>query len=133
MGLDMYLNGVKFHPSYGEHERELEDGFPVKETTLELGYWRKHPNLHGYIVNQYADGVDECQRISLDTEALTDIASAIRENRLPHTEGFFFGDSEWHKDEVEANAQIFERAAEWLDKMRKDDDVWPDVIYQASW
>jgi hypothetical protein len=23
----------------------------------DLGYWRKHPNLHGYIINTFAEGV----------------------------------------------------------------------------
>src|ERR1700683_3641911 len=26
-----------------------EDGFRLRSKTVELGYWRKHPNLHGYI------------------------------------------------------------------------------------
>jgi hypothetical protein len=56
MGLDMYLTGEKFLMT-----RNLEeDGFRLRSKTLELGYWRKHPNLHGYIVQTFADGTDEC-------------------------------------------------------------------------
>ena len=48
MGLDMYLDGEKY--LWTDHlnpENNLrEDGYRVKARTVELGYWRKHPNLH---------------------------------------------------------------------------------------
>ena len=61
MGLDMYLKGNKFYwTNWREPEKNLtEEGFKLTEKTLELGYWRKHPNLHGYIVKTFAEGVDE--------------------------------------------------------------------------
>ena len=92
MGLDMYLVGEKYHRQWSkgeELERPKTDGIPQKSVQLDLGYWRKHPNLHGYIVNTYADGVDECQEIHLNADALEDIACAIELDRLPHTDGFF--------------------------------------------
>ena len=61
MGLDMYLTGEKFVMATGLQE----DGFPLRSKTLELGYWRKHPNLHGYIVQTFVGGKDECQEIYL--------------------------------------------------------------------
>jgi hypothetical protein len=65
MGLDMYLIGDVF-----VRNREVEadiyiDGYPQDRAELELGYWRKHRKLHGYIVNTFAKGVDECQKIEL--------------------------------------------------------------------
>lgn len=59
MGLDMYLSGRKYL-RYGNDQ--IEDGFRVEEKIVRLGYWRKHPNLHGYIVKTFADDVDECQQ-----------------------------------------------------------------------
>jgi len=59
MGLDMFLHGEKYFWGHNG-KRPKEDGFEVKEHILELGYWRKHPNLHGYIVQTFADGKDEC-------------------------------------------------------------------------
>ena len=44
MGLDMYLTGEKFVMSL----KLQEDGFRLSSKTLDLGYWRKHPNLHGF-------------------------------------------------------------------------------------
>ena len=130
MGLDMSLEGHKDHATSGGKERPTcSDGHPISSTTLDLGYWRKHPNLHGYIVKTYAKGKDECQQILLNADQLEDIACAIELDRLPHTEGFFFGTSDWHEDEKTKNAATFRKASEWL----KGQDVWCDVIYQASW
>ena len=81
MGLDMNLYGRKLI-AYNRWDEKaaplMEDGFPVSDVILEMGYWRKHPNLHGYIVNIFADGEDECQEIELSEEDLLKIAAAIR-------------------------------------------------------
>jgi hypothetical protein len=72
MGLDMYLSGRKFmRPDFENAGNERkEDGFRVDEVKLDLAYWRKHPDLHGYIVRHYMGGKDECQEVFLDAEAL---------------------------------------------------------------
>ena len=120
MGLDMYLTGRKYVGGslQGDDEpfRE-EDGKPVDSMNLELGCWRKHRKLHGYIVNTFAEGKDECQDIPLEGDDLRKIAKAVRINDLPHTEGCFFGDAEMDKafsDEAEEHAQQFDEAAKWL-------------------
>ena len=70
MGLDMYLTGEKYLLTDHENpdNNRTEDGFPLKGKLLRLGYWRKHPNLHGFIVNTFADGEDTCHQISLDAD-----------------------------------------------------------------
>ncbi len=47
MGLDMYLTGEKFlMPDFQNRSIDLqEDGFRLRSKTVELGYWRKHPDL----------------------------------------------------------------------------------------
>jgi hypothetical protein len=136
MGLDMNLYGRKMiHSNRYDDKAEprMEDGYPVDYVNLEMGYWRKHPDLHGYIVETFAEGVDECQEIELSKEDLLDIAKAIRENRLPHTEGFFFGDSAWHVGKEEEYALLFEKAAAWLESPKDPEVFWREVYYQASW
>ncbi len=128
MGLDMYLEGRKGDYS---RERKLEDGFPVKEKILELGYWRKHPNLHGFIVREFAGGKDECQEIPLSLDALKKILRATLEDQLPHTEGFFFGTS--MPEDKEATIEIVTKAIDWLASEREDLEDFRSVIYQASW
>lgn len=129
MGLDMQLNGEKYHWSYGDKKPPEVDGFRVKETILELGYWRKHPNLHGFIVNTFANGVDECQRIDLGPDQIRKIIQATIENNLPETTGFFFGVST--KDRDEETIIILRRSLEWLET--SEPDVSRSIFYKASW
>src|ERR1022692_2449086 len=89
MGLDMYLTGEKFVMNASLQE----DGFRLRSRILELGYWRKHPNLHGYIVQTFAGGKDECQDIYLGVAHIRTIIAAVKEQELHHTTGFFFGES----------------------------------------
>lgn len=137
MGLDMNLNGRKLI-AYNRYDNKaeplMENGFPVSDIILEMGYWRKHPNLHGYIVNTFAEGVDECQEIELGKDDLLQIAKAIRMKNLPHTDGFFFGDSSWHDGKEEEYAAIFEKAAAWLSQeYDRSKEFFRTVYYQASW
>ena len=139
MGLDMYLNGRKFFWKNFDNPEltPKEDVFPLKEHILELGYWRKHPNLHGYIVQSFADGVDECQPIELTRDDLLTIIAVVKSGSLPHTEGFFFGTSDG--SERDADIAILEKAVAWLDSTPKKapEARLPresrDVFYQASW
>jgi len=132
MGLDMYLEGHKhFMEHYEDKEKNLmEDGFRIKEKVLELGYWRKHPDLHGFIVQEFADGKDECQDIELTTEDLQKILKAVEGEILPHTEGFFFGASSL--EDKDYTIDILKKAIKWSKKKEKD-DIIKYVIYRASW
>lgn len=147
MGLDMYLEGRKYHTQNWKHpEKDVtEDGFRLKEKILELGYWRKEPNLHGYIVKTFADGKDECQDIELCVEDLQKIREAVRNRQLIETHGFFFGasadpnsdDPEERKwaEEFESNTiEIFDKAIAWVNARNEEDKTimrW--VVYRASW
>ena len=131
MGLDMYLRGEKFFWtdwSNPENNRK-EDGLKVANLTIELGYWRKHPNLHGYIVQTFAEGKDECQRIDLSVDQLKQIIQAVKDKKLPATTGFFFGESDG--SEVPEDIKILEAAIAWAET--KENDVSRDVFYRASW
>jgi hypothetical protein len=119
MGLDMYLHGRKNFFTYDRKGPEF-DGYPIDSIELALGYWRKHPNLHGFIVSHFGtiaaeeqiepkegemdmrmryeqdDGkvrIDDCEDIELDGNALKTIIEAVQKDQLPPTSGFFFGES----------------------------------------
>ncbi len=116
MGLDMYLNGRTWPKEEDHEDREWE----------EIAYWRKHPNLHGFIVKTFAGGVDECQEIPLEVADLEKIVSAVKADGLPPTSGFFFGRSDCaNQDET---LEKLEKAIDWArgDGLRR-------VIYRASW
>jgi hypothetical protein len=131
MGLDMHLEGHKYiFWNYDDPKKNrLEDGFRLRGKILELGYWRKHPNLHGYIVTNFAGGVDECQEIELTVENLEQTLKAVVNDVLPETSGFFFGKSE--PEDKEPSIEIIEKAIEWL--KTTEDGVSRSVIYRASW
>lgn len=130
MGLDMYLTGEKYYWS-SEGKRQKEDGLEIKTKTFDLGYWRKHPNLHGYIVQVFNKGVDDCQDIELGEEQISQIIKAIKNKELPHTEGFFFGDSSWNPEHDANSIKIFNDALKWLKVEEKG--VSRSVMYRASW
>lgn len=131
MGLDMYLWGEKFYAS-SQAERPKEDGEELAYKIFELGYWRKHPDLHGYIVEHFAGGEDECQWIELyGDNAFDTIISAIKNDLLPHTEGFFFGASRNDADQKRDTIAKLEKAKAWA--AVEEPGVWRTVYYRASW
>jgi hypothetical protein len=154
MGLDMYLYGEKSVSSETDANPVMEDGFIVENKTLALGYWRKHANLHGYIVKEFAEDKDNCQRIWLSQEDLQKIIDTLKADGMfeERVEGFFFGrsyfpgesDEYYSYDKQKANdISIFTKALEWVrsaapavGKWGDDDFKWPEgrgVYYQASW
>jgi hypothetical protein len=110
MGLDMYI---------------FAEG-PEGSDATELAYWRKHPNLHGYIVREFAGGVDECQKIPLSRADISKTLAAVKSDALPDTGGFFFGVSR-PGDKLHTLPQL----AGVLEYMLAHPDV--RVFYQASW
>lgn len=89
MGLDMYAFSTKAKP-------KTEVDFETKnfEPQDEVAYWRKHPNLHGWMQNLYdmkggtsSDFNGDC--VVLDSEDLDNLEADIREGNLPDTSGFF--------------------------------------------
>lgn len=129
MGLDMYLTGEAFY-AHGHPNRNAKP-FEIERTHYRLGYWRKHPNLHGFIVNTFADGVDECQVIEMYPDRINKIIEAVKARQLPPTTGFFFGVSDDTEEQIANDVRIFEDALTWLDT--KEAHVWRSVIYRASW
>jgi hypothetical protein len=129
MGLDMYLSGDAFFTH--EHPNRRLKPFEKEREVYRLGYWRKHPNLHGFIVETFADGLDECQDIELTAEPIATIIAAVKLRELPETTGFFFGESDHTDDQMAYDIEIFENALKWL--AIEETGVWRSVIYRASW
>ena len=143
MGLDMYLTGRKNIGGHWQNpkvqEVRKEDGYLIEDITVSLGYWRKHRKLHGYIVNTFADGVDECQEIYLSAKDLQKIIEALRSGELPETEGFYFGNEEIDEEEKKHTEEYIgwlENAIKWLEAPRHRFDtvrMLKNIYYQASW
>jgi hypothetical protein len=131
MGLDMYLTGRKyhFHDWQNPNNNQYEDGYRLQSRTFDLGYWHKHPDLHGFIVQNFAEGIDDCKPIYLTGESIEQILVAIKEDRLPPTTGFFFGLSTNDDDEKTEAIEILSKALLWL----QADEGNRSIYYQASW
>jgi len=93
MGLDMYAYSA---PS---HAITQDVDFDTKTLEMsELHYWRKHPDLHGWMEELYfAKGGSQqfnCVPVRLCLDDLLRLEQAIKNGELPDTSGFFFGDSD---------------------------------------
>ena len=95
MGLDMYAFRVKAEDVIDDFNVR-DDSMGRKEPLEELAYWRKHHDLHGWMERLYrAKGGDKesfnCVPVRLSMDDLNLLESDILNNRLPETQGFFFG------------------------------------------
>ena len=91
MGLDMYAYSTK---------RRLKQSvdFRGSDNDTQVHYWRKHPNLHGWMHDLYiAKGGTKdfnCNPVLLEAEDLDQLELVIKAGELPDTTGFFFGESD---------------------------------------
>jgi hypothetical protein len=81
MGLDIYLCGVPADEGLDIIRSVHEE----QEDCEQIGYWRKHRNLHKFVVNEFAGGVDECQRIDLTIDDIENIILAVKTDSIPDT------------------------------------------------
>ena len=110
----------------------------VSQEPVEIGYWRKVNAIHGWIVNNLADGVDECQRIPMTADNMRELLGLCKrvmktksrktaQAILPTTPGFFFGGDdydEWYFRGIEHTIKILEEALE---------EPNGTFFYRASW
>jgi len=137
MGLDMYMSGRKFFVGYPAKDFD-EEGHEIEEIRVRLAYWRKHANLHGYIVATFAEGADNCQDIELSIEQLHEILEVVKKpDEMPKTEGFFFGESMNDEQQIEEDVELITKCIAFLSApavVREDHSkIWRSVIYRASW
>ena len=110
MGLDQYAMARK-----GEATID-EDGYTTYKDSMELGEWRKHPNLQGFMQELYYDkggeGEFNCVDVELTLEDLESLEETLDGNALPETQGFFFGEnSDEHYAEQDRDFIVAARAA----------------------
>lgn len=104
----------------------------------EIAYWRKHPNLQGWMENLWeikgrpGDRNEEnmlgdfnCIPLELTNDDLDSLEEDITNSHLPRTNGFFFGDdSDEHYKEQDLD--FVKQAREALDNGSK-------VVYDSWW
>lgn len=127
MGLDMYAYAAV------QPNQEWNDN-----NQREIAYWRKHPNLHGWMERLWVEkgrytgtgGPDSDPtfngiELELTWEDLDQLEQDITNNQLPHTTGFFFGEN---SDEYYRNEDL-----EFVKKARVELFSGLKVFYNSSW
>jgi hypothetical protein len=130
MGLDMYLIS--------------EDS--ITGDVEQIGYWRNHPNLHGWMENFWIKNCNPSETtikasfgldtfimscfngvpVYLDMTMLSQLQNAIFNDELPHTEGPFFGESSNTENQINIDLDLIAKAAIELAIGKK-------VFYTSSW
>lgn len=124
MGLDMYAGSLRSKP-----EKPVD--FDVTKENVangDLHYWRKHPNLHGWMEKLYREKGGEaesfnCVSVELTAEDLDKLQSAVENRELPPTAGFFFGASDGR--ELSDDLNFIRKARESL--------AAGEFVYYSSW
>ena len=124
MGLDMYAVSIAKDDNRPTTDFDLDE-----EKYNDLHYWRKHPNLHGWMENLYFQKGGESENFNCDTLLLTEqdidrLEEDIKAKDLPETEGFFFGEPTG--EELEDDLEFIRKAREVLAQGRQ-------VAYYAWW
>jgi hypothetical protein len=102
----------------------------------EISYWRKHPNLQGWMENlwykkgcpnAHEDNPSEfnCVPMTLDYNDLDNLENDIKNKGLPSTDGFFFGDN--------SNEYYYQQDLEFVEHARNALDSDLSVVYDSSW
>jgi hypothetical protein len=120
MGLDMFA----FVTAEDIPAVDFSEDIPAER----LFYWRKHPNLHGWMERLYRSkggtaGHFNVVPVRLDAADLDALENAIKERALPETCGFFFGTSDG--SETEEDLHFVKKARDALAQNKR--------VYYTSW
>ena len=139
MGLDQYATARKGEPTKvqnkftvtledGTEKEEVEDYYEYEESR-ELAYWRKHPNLQGWMQELYhekgGEGEFNCVDVELTLEDLDALEQSLDEEALPDTVGFFFG--------ANSDDHYAEQDREFIREARAAIKQGYTVVYNSWW
>ena len=122
-------------------QREYYDGAEWDETTKdlvntkvnkprEIAYWRKHPNLHGWMEklaerkNLKYDSFNGIE-LELTWEDLEELERIVVHKQLPSTSGFFFGN--------DADEHYYESDLAFIKNAKAELFLGLKVFYNSSW
>jgi len=124
MGLDMYAyTAAKAEADYETGQREI-------------AYWRKHPNLHGWMEQLWRykmqaegrspeDHTFNGIELELDWQDIDELEQDVVNNNLPQTNGFFFGN--------DADEHYKETDLAFVKRARAELFLGLKVFYNSSW
>ena len=125
---DEFWEGAELNKDSGNFEN------PNVPKPREIAYWRKHPNLQGWMDQLWRrkgcesdapgdsfNGVE----LELTWEDLDELERAVTHGQLPPTTGFFFGE--------DSDDHYREKDLEFIKKARAELFVGLKVFYNSSW
>ena len=124
MGLDMYAFSTNAKP-------KTDVDFETKNfKPEEVHYWRKHPNLHGWMQNLYDSKGGSSDSFNGDCVVLTEsdldnLEHDLEQSDLPDTTGFFFGNSVTDDDELKDDLEFVRKARTAIANGK--------TVYYTSW
>jgi len=148
MGLDQYAyvaaKASERAEYYEAEEGEFIDGewkVPGKSKPREIAYWRKHPNLQGWMehlwhkkrntegnpVVEDADDMGTFNGVELELtwQDIDELENAVKKRKLPSTQGFFFGN--------DADQYYYDQDLEFIKNARAELFLGLKVFYNSSW
>lgn len=155
MGLDMYLIARRqvypwmkeMEPVHKKLMKSIRKNLDAPKTdwkeagitvSVEVGYWRKANAIHGWIVKNVQNGVDDCGEYYFPKEKIQELLETCQKaladlpnagDLLPPTSGFFFGSMEMD----EFYAQDLEHTIDILQNVLEDESKLWLYYYHSSW
>jgi hypothetical protein len=138
MGLDQYAYVAARAGAYGEYwgdgNYNKDDSDPTKVSQpRELAYWRKHPNLQGWMKQLWEEkNPDDTEvtsfngiELELTWEDLERLELDIISGGLPETTGFFFGE--------DSTKFYYDNDLEFVKNAKAEIFIGLRVFYNSSW
>jgi hypothetical protein len=136
MGLDMYAYVAAKAGAQADYDEgkawDKEKGGMVNPSVTEpreIAYWRKHPNLHGWMHRLWTsrgnDGEFNGDELELTWDDLEQLEQDIRDKNLPGTSGFFFGN--------DADDHYREHDLKFVREAKAEAFLGLKVFYNSSW
>ena len=131
MGLDMYAYVARKKDEMKEYYENYEwekDSSSIPKPR-EIAYWRKHPNLHGWMHKLWNErghsGDFNGDELELTFEDLDRLEYVVKHRELPGTSGFFFG--------TDADDYYRAQDLEFVKQARSELTQGMKVFYNSSW
>ena len=135
MGLDMYAYVAARAGQQREYYDDANWDNESKELTStiskprEIAYWRKHPNLHGWMQQLWNEqghtGDFNGDELELTWEDLDRLEHVVEHQELPGTSGFFFGN--------DADDHYREQDLKFIREAKAELFMGLKVFYNSSW
>jgi len=123
-----FYEGSEWDPDHKEHRN------PNVNKPRDIAYWRKHPNLHGWMARLWlAREGNELRELDnfngieleLDADDLDLLEYVVKARELPGTSGFFFGN--------DADDYYYENDLKFIQMARAELFLGLKVFYNSSW